>query len=312
MYQNKKVLLIGGGGSLGLYAANELVSKGSFVDVLCREDHVSDDPKLRFFNMDADLEHLQSFMSDKHYDGIINFLHYENIENYKNVHRFLTANTQHLIFLSSYRVYADLQHPITEEAPRLLDVTEDPEFLEKETYALAKARAEDYIRSETGITNWTIVRPVISTSFRRFDLVHISGSRLIRWTKEGQVIPLPDKAKDLIAAVDWAGNTGRLIANLLFQKEAYGEAFTVSSCQNLTWGEVASYYEELIGAKFNWMDTDEYIRLHAQDNLWSLIYDRLYDRPIDNSKILGVTGLKKENFTPMKEGIKIELAKLEG
>ena len=311
MYQNKRVLLIGGGGSLGLYAANELVDKGCFVDVLCREDHISNDPKLRFFNVDATLECLQSFMADKHYDGIINFLHYEDIENYKNVHRFLTANTDHLIFLSSYRVYADLQHPITEEAPRLLDVTEDKEFLEKETYALAKARAEDYIRSETDITNWTIVRPVISTSFRRFDLVSISGSRLLRWTEEGQVIPLPDKAKGLIAAADWAGNTGKLIANLLFKKDAYGEAFTVSSCQNLTWGEVASYYEELIGAKFNWMDTDEYIRIHAGDNLWSLIYDRLYDRPIDNSKILRVTGLKKEDFTPMKAGIKIELKKRE-
>ncbi len=312
MYQNKKVLLIGGGGSLGLYAANELVDKGCFVDVLCREDHTSHDTKLQFFNVDATLECLQSFMADKHYDGIINFLHYTDVENYKNVHQFLSANTEHLIFLSSYRVYADLQHPITEEAPRLLDVTEDQEFLEKETYALAKARAEDYIRKESGTTNWTLVRPVISTSFRRFDLVSISGSRLLRWTKEGQVIPLPDKAKDLIAAVDWAGNTGRLIANLLFKKDAYGEAFTISSCQNLTWGEVASYYEELIGAKFNWMDTDEYIRVHAGDNLWSLIYDRLYDRPIDNSKVLRVTGLKKEDFTPMKEGIRIELAKLEG
>lgn len=312
MYQNKKVLLIGGGGSLGLYAAQELVSKGCFVDVLCMEDHTSDDPKLRFFNVNATLECLQSFMADKHYDGIINFLHYEDVENYKPVHRFLTANTSHLIFLSSYRVYADLQHPITEDAPRLLDVTEDKEFLEKETYALSKARAEDYIRSEKDITNWTIVRPVISTSFRRFDLVSISGSRLIRWTKEGQVIPLPDKAKDLIAAVDWSGNTGKLIANLLFKPDAFGEAFTISSCQDLTWGEVAGYYEELIGAKFNWMDTSEYIRVHTNSsNVWSLIYDRLYDRPIDNSKVLRVTGLTKEDFTPMKKGIQIELKKRE-
>lgn len=312
-YQNKHILLIGGGGSLGLYAAQELVGKGCFVDVLCREDHASSDLRLRFFNADATLEHLQGFMADKHYDGIINFLHYVDMENYKNVHQFLSANTSHLIFLSSYRVYADLQHPITEEAPRLLDVTQDKEFLEKETYALAKARAEDYIRNESGTANWTIVRPVISTSRRRFDLVTVSGSRLIRWTKEGKVIPLPDKAKDLIAAVDWAGNTGRIIANLLFKPEAFGEAFTISSCQNLTWGEVAQYYEELIGAKFQWIDTEEYIRSQQEPgNVWSLIYDRLYDRPIDNSKVLRVTGMKKEDFTPMKEGIKIELAKLEG
>lgn len=310
MYQNKRVLLIGGGGSLGLYAAQALLEKGCYVDVLCREDHTSDDPKLRFLFADADYDYLKNFIGDGHYDGIINFLHYVDMDNYRNVHRLLTAHTDHLIFLSSYRVYADLQHPITEEAPRLLDVTEDKDFLENETYALAKARAEDLIRGESA-KNWTIVRPVISTSFRRFDLVTVSGSRLIRWTKEGQIIPLPEKAKNLVAAVDWAGNTGKLIANLLFKPEAFGEAFTISSCQNLTWEQVAQYYEELIGAKFQWIDTDEYIRTHPE-TLWSLIYDRLYDRPIDNSKVLRVTGLTDKDFTPMKAGIQIELAKLEG
>jgi hypothetical protein len=133
----------------------------------------------------------------------------------------------------------------------------------------------------------------------------------LKGTKEGLIIPLPEKAKKLVAAVDWAGNTGKLIANLLFKPEAFGEAFTISSCQNLTWEQVAQYYEELIGAKFQWIDTDEYIRTHP-DTLWSLIYDRLYDRPIDNSKVLRVTGLTDKDFTPMKAGIQIELAKLEG
>ena len=311
MYTNKHVLLIGGGGSLGLYAAQELVRKGCYVDVLCQEDHKNQD-RLQFFIADANLEHLQEFMAGKHYDGIINFLHYRDMENYKNVHQFLSANTDHLIFLSSYRVYADLQHPITEDAPRLLDVIkDDPEFLEKEDYALAKARAEDYIRNESGTTNWTLVRPVISTSFRRFDLVNISGTRLLRWTAEGKVIPLPEKARDLIAAVDWAGNTGKLIANLLFKKDAYGEAFTVSSCQNLSWGQVAEYYEELIGARFQWVSTEAYLDQLEPGQLWSLIYDRLYDRPIDNSKILRVTGLTQADFKPMKEGIQIELKKRE-
>ena len=50
-------------------------------------------------------------------DGIVNFLHYPEAEAYPPVHKLLTENTDHLIFLSSYRVYADLQHPITEEAP---------------------------------------------------------------------------------------------------------------------------------------------------------------------------------------------------
>ena len=41
-----------------------------------------------------------------------------------------------------------------------------------------------------------------------------------------------------------------------------------------------------------------------------LKYDRLFDRRIDNSKILAATGLKSEDFTPLEDGIKIELEKV--
>ena len=43
------------------------------------------------------------------------------------------------------------------------------------------------------------------------------------------------------------------------------EEFTVSTAQNLTWGEVADIYTELYCAKFNWVDAErcieEYLRL---------------------------------------------------
>ena len=64
----------------------------------------------------------------RRYDGIINFIHYRYAEEYKEIHPLLISNTDHLIFLSSYRVYADTQHPITESAPQLYKVLEDPEF----------------------------------------------------------------------------------------------------------------------------------------------------------------------------------------
>ena len=312
MYQNKKVLLIAGGGTLGTYAGRELLEKGCSVDVICLEDHVSENPRLRFFKESATLEMLTELLSREHYDGIINFLHFPDVEEYKPYHRLLSANTDHLIFLSSYRVYADLQHPITESAPMLLDVSQDQEFLEKEDYALAKARAEYYIRNESGTKNWTIVRPVISTSFRRFDLVTRSGKSVLRLVAAGEDVELPLGAKELTAGVDWAGNTGKLIANLLFKPEAVGEAFTVSSGQNITWGQVADIYAELIGARIKWIDTEEYIRKHTTPgSIWGLIYDRLYERDVDNSKILRVTGLTAKDFLPLKEGIQIELASLE-
>ena len=74
------------------------------------------------------MEYLEKLLTENRYDGIVNFLHYQTVESYKPFHELLAANTDHLIFLSSYRVYADEQHPITEEAPQLLDTAADKVF----------------------------------------------------------------------------------------------------------------------------------------------------------------------------------------
>ncbi len=302
----KKVLLIAGGGTLGRYTAKELLRKDCAVDVICLEDYTSDNPNLRYYQANADLKYLTAFLKDNYYDGIVNFIHYTSVDDYKPVHKLLCSKTDQLIFLSSYRVYADLQHPITETAPLLADVVkDDEEFLKTENYALPKAGCEKYLREESGTKNWTIVRPVISFSDKRFDLVTVSGQEIIDAAKSGKTILLPKAAKNLTAGLDWAGNSGKLIANLLFKKECFGEAYTVSSGQNLTWGEVADIYTRLTGVKFRWAETEEYV--NTGHGGYILIYDRLYDRAVDHTKILMATGLNKDDFTSVEEGIKIEL-----
>ncbi len=305
----KSVLLIAGGGTLGRYTAAELLRLGYRVDIICLEDNVSDNERLCYYKGYAEFEYLKEFLKSRRYNGIVNFIHYEDVNTYKPVHKLLSENTEHLIFLSSYRVYADLEHPITETSPILYDTVQDEEFLKNETYAIPKSKAEWFIRNESGTKNYTIVRPVISFSDRRLDIVTVSGRLVLELTKAGKEILLPKEAKNLTAGLDWAGNSGKLIANLLFKEEALGEEFTVSTAQNLTWGEVADIYTELSGAKFNWVDNERYIEEYPwlKDNLWILKYDRLFDRKIDNSKILKVTGLKKEDFTSIRDGIKYEL-----
>ena len=301
----KKVLLIAGGGTLGTYTAKELLNKGCAVDVICLEDYTSNNPKLCYHKAKADLNYLTEFLKDKYYDGIVNFIHYYVPEMYKPVHKLLTSKTDQLIFLSSYRVYAESKQPLTEEAPFLADVVEDEEFLKSEDYAVPKAICEKFLREESGTENWTVVRPVISFSDKRFDLVTVSGHEIIDAARSGKTVILPEAAKNLTAGLDWAGNSGKLIANLLFKKECLGEAYTVSSGQNLTWGEVADIYTRLTGVNFRWADTEEYVSTGHGGN--GLFYDRLYDRAVDNTKILKTTGLKKEDFTSIEEGIEIEL-----
>ena len=301
----KKVLLIAGGGTLGTYTAKELLNKGCAVDVICLEDYTSNNPKLCYHKAKADLNYLTEFLKDKYYDGIVNFIHYYVPEMYKPVHKLLTSKTDQLIFLSSYRVYAESKQPLTEEAPFLADVVEDEEFLKSEDYAVPKAICEKFLREESGTENWTVVRPVISFSDKRFDVVTVSGHEIIDAARSGKTVILPEAAKNLTAGLDWAGNSGKLIANLLFKKECLGEAYTVSSGQNLTWGEVADIYTRLTGVNFRWADTEEYVSTGHGGN--GLFYDRLYDRAVDNTKILKATGFKNEDFTSIEDGIKIEL-----
>lgn len=301
----KKVLLIAGGGTLGTYTAEELLRLGHCVDVISLEDKVSENNRLKYYKADATLEYLKELFLKNHYDGIVNFLHYCDYRDYIPYHEILTKNTEHLIFLSSYRVYADLEHPITENAPQLIDVIKDDDlFHEKEIYALSKSKAERFLKDNPYPKNWTIVRPVISFSDRRLDITIVSGHAVIEYAKEKKRLPLSIKAKNLTAGLDWSGNTGKMIANLLFKEECFGEAYTISSSQDITWGEVADIYTELLGTEFEWKDMD-----YPREE-WGWYYDRAYDRKIDNSKVLKATGLTSKDFKSIREGICIELKKL--
>ncbi len=301
----KKVLLIAGGGTLGTYTAEELLRLGHSVDVICLEDKISHNENLKFYKAKASLEYLEELFAHNHYDGIVNFIHYPNYKDYIPYHELLSKNTEHLIFLSSYRVYADLEHPITENAPQLLDVIkDDPLFIENEDYALAKSRAERFLNDNPYPKNWTVVRPVISFSDRRLDINMISGNQVVEAAKEGKKLKLPIESKHLTAGIDWSGNSGKLIANLLFKKECIGEAYTISSAPNLTTAEIADIYTELLGVEFEWIPVD----FSNDKYIWR--YDRAYDRKIDNTKVLKATGLTSKDFKSIKEGIEIELKKL--
>ncbi len=314
MYENKRVLLIAGGGTLGTHVANELLSQGATVEIICPEEKHSDCERRIFHRNYASEKLLKELFAKKHYDGIVNFIHYENPEDYKAIHPLLIENTDHLIFLSSYRVYADVQHPITEAAPRLTEVVKDEDFLRNEKYAVPKARCEDYLRNERKGDPFTIVRPVISFSERRFDLLMYSGDRILQAARTGEVLLMPETVKDFTAGLDWAGNSGRLIANLLFKKEALGETFTIYSGHGLTWGEIASLYERITGVKFRWCPEREYLDSGAADLFcaareWQWIYDRKYNRDIDASRVLKVTGLSAKDLTAIEDGIRYELQK---
>ena len=314
VYSDKKILLIAGGGTLGTHTANELLRLGASVDVVCPEEKVSTDPRLRFHRGLATRELLDDLFGKYHYDGAVDFIHYKDPEAYKKAYDYLQERVDHVIFLSSYRVYANTDGRITEESPRLWDVERDAAFLEREDYAIPKSICEDWLRGERAGQHWTIVRPVISFSCKRFDLLMYSGTAVLKAAAEGRALILPKTVKDHGAGIDWAGNSGKLIANLLLKPHTYGETYTVYSGHGATWGEVAEAYAEVTGVRIEWVEEAEYVAFLKPDekpqryDMW--YHDRIYDRRIDSSKILKATGLTRGDFATIADGIRYEIGVL--
>lgn len=312
MSAQKKVLIPGGTGAMGVYLVPELLKLGYAVDVVSLDDKVSNDPNLRYFKANFKEDGVAEEFLKNGYDGIIDFMVYETHEFKEKVFP-LIENCGHYIFLSSYRVYANEEHPITESSPRLLDVSTDREFLASDNYSLYKARGENFLNASE-LQNWTAVRPAITFSQRRYQLVTMEAGVIVQRAREGKTVILPEEAMNVQATMTWAGDVAKMIARLLFNEKAYREVYTVSTSEHNTWGTIAEYYRELIGMKYITVPRDVFLSITApeggMDSVWQLDYDRLYDRIVDNSKILAATGLKQSDFTTVYDGLKRELSNL--
>lgn len=309
MKQGHKALVLGGTGAMGVYLVPELASMGYEVKVLSWDDVVSDNPRISYVKADAKNPEVMKELLKEKFDAIIDFMIY-GTEEFKQKYDLLLQNTDHYIFLSSYRVYSG-GIPVTENTPRLLDVSTNNDFLATEDYSLYKARQEDILQ-QSKYRNWTIVRPAITYSKRRFQLVTLEAPVLVARAMKGLPVVIPREALSVQATMSWAGDVARMFSRLLFNPAAYRECFTLATAEHRTWGEIAEYYREIIGLKYVVADKENYLNI-INNFPWAryqLDYDRLFNRIVDNSKILRVTGLKQEDFMPLHSGLEKELSAL--
>ena len=78
--------------------------------------------------------------------------------------------------------------------------------------------------------------------------------------------------------------------------------------------KVAEYYGELLGLSYVAVDLDDFLSIRSDEEYapyrWKVIYDRMFDRIVDNKKILNATGMKQSELMPLYQGLKQELAKV--
>ena len=298
------VLLLGGTGAMGYYLASELINLGFDVFVTSRSARKSNDNKLTYIQGNArDNKFITKTLVDK-YDAIVDFMAYSTNE-FRQRHELLLKNTKHYIFLSSGRVFAESTQPITENSPRLLDISIDSEYLATDEYALAKARQENILR-ESQYNNWTIIRPTITYSKTRFQLGTLEANIIIFRSLRGYPVILPQEMLQKKTAMTWGGDVAKMIARLTLNQNTFGEDYNVCTHEYRTWNEIAQYYKKIIGLDVFLVDLDIYIKLIGRK--YQILYSRMFNRTWDNSKILNATGLQKDNLMSIYDGLAEELS----
>ena len=307
----KKVLVIGATGMMGAHIVPLLLDKGYAVDGVALEDVKSNHPALRYIKANAYDESILQELLKNGYDGIIDFLHYGNPNIFRARSRMFLEATQHYIFLSSYRVYADCTEFITEDSPRLTEgYADDEDLINNDTYGVSKCRCED-ILNQSGNKNYTIVRPVVVYAESCLLLVTWKGRVIPYRAKQGGKLLLPIEAKDKHASIIYAGDIARFFAELLFNEKAFGQTYTFGSPEPITWGEMAEIYQELCGITCEWIPGNEFAKMSMGNKepinnvvKFMLYYDRFFNRCVNVDKVMKDTGIKAEEFISHKEGLK--------
>ena len=309
---SKRVLLIGGCGSMGSYLIPQLLELKYQVDVATNVPGDLEAPNLRYLITDArDLKNLAELLANR-YDGVIDFLDYNRMD-YRKRHRLFLEKCGHYLYLSSYRVYYEAKGLTCEESPLQKDVHPDEEFRNSGDYSIYKAQNEETLRN-SGFGNWTIVRP--SIVFSRLSLPLVSLGAWAIWNRAMDHRPtlIPDCSLGVAATATWSGDLAKLFAGVLFNPKCFGKTYTFATSEYHTWGEWAGFYRRLIGLETWTVGLSEFEDIYwnrAQWAVWQLHYDRLFDRRMDNSKVLRDTGLAASDMTPVEKALEYEFSRLD-
>ncbi|MBO7742535.1 MAG: NAD(P)H-binding protein [Victivallales bacterium] len=314
----KKVLVLGATGAMGKYLIPLLAEKGYEITAVYRKDNLTESgitctaPNVRYVDMNVmELDNFRRIASE-HWDGIVDFMIYSTwiMSTYLPI---ILQAADHYIYFSSYRIYDGKDVPVREDSRRLIDTADNAWLKCSDDYCIYKARGENALR-ECGLKNWTIVRPSITYSVMRNQLVTLECQYTTYRALNGKKTILPIESRDIQGTMTWAGDAAKMLAGLLFNPAALGEAYTISTAEHHTWGEIADMYNRICGLECVWVDKEDYLKIiHPENQVpyprWQLEYDRLFNRVIDNSKVLSATGMKQEELMPLHKGLEMEIGR---
>lgn len=287
------ILLLGGTGAMGTPLVDILSADAQNTVFVTTRSKKENRKNVTYYQGNArDDAFLASVLEDGPYDAIFDFMVY-GTEELKRKLPTLLAHTKQYFFFSSSRCYAKSEGRIVETSSRLVDSCTDAEYLATDEYGLAKGREENLF-SQSGKRNWTIIRPYITYNAYRIQLGVYEKENWLRRALAGRTIVLPKDIADRKTSLTYGPDVAGALIKLIGNEKAYGEAFHITTEESHTWGEILAFYcdkiEEKTGKRPKVKIVDDSKGLQTVWNKWQIIYDRLFDREFDNSKIESVRG----------------------
>lgn len=299
-----KALLIGGTGAMGVYLSAELAAAGWDVIITSRREHHVEKDEITYIRGNAREYSFLRHVLESRFDVIVDFMVWPTSE-FKQVKDWMLASCRQYIYLSSYRVYAEAP-VITEDSPRLLDVCKDEGYLATDEYALAKARQEDLLRT-SNLNNWTIVRPTVTYSKKRFQLGALEADAWVPRALAGMKVPIVREMLERKTTMTWGGDVAHMIARLCANERAFGEDFNVCTSESVSWNSVAKIYMSYLPFEFECVDQPCYER--AVNSPYQVRYDRMFNRVMRNEKVLQAVGMQQSDLMPLGRGLGSEFAR---
>lgn len=299
----KKILLLGGTGAMGINLSKLLVASGWDITVTSRSrSGVEED--ILYVRGDAHNRCFLDSLLSGGWDVVVDFMVWST-EAFVGVRDLLLSSCAQYVFLSSYRVFAD-SPTIIESSPRLLDVCNDADFLATDEYSLAKARQEDLLRS-SGRGNWTIVRPAITyDGSGRFQLCTLESSTWLRLALAGHAVPLASEMLSKQTTMTCGGDVALMISRLIGNSAALGEDFNVCTSRHQCWRDIVKIYSSVLALQVREVSLNEYEM--AAGAVYQCRYDRMFNRVMDNAKILNAAGITESDLVDTKVGLIRELS----
>lgn len=288
---------------MGIYLAPVLIEMNYEVFVTTRKKKESTLPNLNYIIGNAHDRKFLEILFKSNWDVVVDFMLYST-EEFQLKNDFLLSNTKHYIFLSSYRVYADSNSPIIESSPKLLDCSKDIKYLKTDEYALSKTRQERILQN-SDFRNWTIVRPSITYSKNRLQFATLEADSFLHRAMLRIPIVVSEDILKKWTTMTWAGDVAKMIALICNNPNSFQEDYNVVTNEAVLWSDVGRIYSKYADLDIREIDHLSYLNLAG--NKYQIQYDRMYNRVMDNSKILKLTGLYQKELKRLEEGLSLEI-----